>query len=517
MEYLNLGRREAEGCREEGIHMGEVLLKAQGICKAYSGITVLDHVELTVRKGEVHALLGENGAGKSTLMKILTGIVKQDEGSIIYRGEPLWIHHPQEIQKYGIGIVYQEFNLLPDLTVAENIFIGREPESRFRGFINDRKMNRQAEEILEQLHCRMDPTQKVSTLSVAQQQMVEIAKALSYQCELLIMDEPTAALTEHEIQVLFSIIRQLREEGVAIIYISHRMSDLDAIVDTVSVLRDGHFIAKHRYKPELKDQLIKEMVGRDLVQKYPPRPAYTRGECTLRVQDLCTHKRLKHISFEAYQGEILGIAGLMGAGRTELARALFGADPIEKGEIQLYGKKQVIHSPSQAIRMGFGYVTEDRKRDGLMLEQSLKENILLSSYERFSRLGMIQDGMADKEADSFIEMLRIRAAGRSQRVGRLSGGNQQKAVIAKWLCRRSRVLLLDEPTRGIDVGAKYEIYEWMYRLAEDGATILMISSELPEILGMSDRILVMSGGRITAELDAGEADQNKILKYAMSQ
>lgn len=497
--------------------MGDILLQARGISKSYSGVTVLEDVELTVQKGEVHALLGENGAGKSTLMKILTGIVKQDKGSITYRGKPLVIHHPKEIQTYGIGIVYQEFNLLPDLTVAENIFIGREPKSRFPGLIHDKKLNLQAKEILDRLHCGIDPAQKVSSLSVAQQQMVEIAKALSYQCELLIMDEPTAALTEHEIEVLFSIIRQLKQEGVAIIYISHRMSDLDAIVDMVSVLRDGHFIARHKFEPSLKDQLIKEMVGRDLVQKYPPRPGYEKGACTLKVHDLCTHKCLKHISFEAYQGEILGIAGLMGAGRTELARALFGADPIETGEIQLFGKKQVIRSPSQAVRMGFGYVTENRKENGLMLEQSLKENILLSSYSRFSRLGMIRDQLADKEADTFIKMLNIRTAGRHQKAGRLSGGNQQKAVVARWLCRTSRILILDEPTRGIDVGAKYEIYQLMHRLVEEGTTIIMISSELPEILGMSDRILVMEGGRITAELGAEEADQNTILKYAMSE
>ncbi len=495
--------------------MEDVLLCAEGICKSYSGVTVLDHVGLRIRKGEVHALLGENGAGKSTLMKILTGVVKQDEGSIIYRGEPLMIHHPKEIQKYGIGIVYQEFNLLPDLTVAENIFIGREPESRLKGFINDRELNIRAKEILERLHCEIEPTQKVGGLSVAQQQMVEIAKALSYQCELLIMDEPTAALTDHEIEVLFAIIRQLRQEGVAIIFISHRLSDLDAIVDKVSVLRDGRFIAEHVYQPSLKDRLIREMVGRDLVQKFPPKPHYERGSCTLRARNLCT-KVLKNISFEAYQGEILGIAGLMGAGRTELARALFGADDIVSGEVELLGKKQAVRSPAQAIRLGLGYITEDRKRDGLMLEQSLKENILLSSYERFTRLGMVRDHAADQEADRYIRMLNVRTTGRAQRAGRLSGGNQQKVVLAKWLCRESKVLILDEPTRGIDVGAKYEIYELMYRLVQDGTTVIMISSELPEILGMSDRVLVMSEGRITAELRTEEADQDMILKYAMS-
>lgn len=497
--------------------MGEILLDAQKVSKAYSGVTVLDGVDLQVRRGEVHALLGENGAGKSTLMKIFTGVVHQDSGTVLYKGKPLLIDHPKRIQELGIGIVYQEFNLLPDLTVAENIYIGREPGSRVKGFINDRKLNEDADKILKRLRCSIHPAQKVSSLSVAQQQMVEIAKALSYQCELLIMDEPTSALTEHEIEVLFSIIRQLREDGVAIIYISHRMSDLDAIVDTVSVLRDGRFIAKHPYDPALKEQLIREMVGRDLVQKFPPRPDYTRGRCTLRVQGLCTHHLLQDITFEAYQGEILGIAGLMGAGRTELARALFGADPFQKGTVELLGKKQGFHSPAKAIQAGLGYVTEDRKRDGLMLEQSLKENILLPSYGRFSRFGMIHDPGADREADQYIHLLNIRCAGRTQKASRLSGGNQQKVVVAKWLCRSSQVLILDEPTRGIDVGAKYEIYELMYRLVQQGTTILMISSEMPEILGMSDRILVMSHGRIAAQLDAKDANQDMILKYAMSE
>lgn len=293
------------------------------------------------------------------------------------------------------------------------------------------------------------------------------------------------------------------------------MSDLDAIVDTVSVLRDGRFIAQHPYRPAMKEQLIREMVGRDLVQKFPPRPDYKRGSCTVKVRGLCTHKLLKNISFDAYEGEILGIAGLMGAGRTELARALFGADKIERGEIEILGQKGAARSPTQAIRRGLGYVTEDRKKDGLMLEQSLKENILLAAYRRFTRLGLVNDSLADDEADAFIRLLNIRTTGRAQKAGRLSGGNQQKVVVAKWLCKSTRILILDEPTRGIDVGAKYEIYELMYDLVSKGTTIIMISSELPEILGMSDRILVMRDGRITADLDSGEADQTTVLKYAM--
>lgn len=497
--------------------MGEYLLETQGISKSFSTVKVLSDINLKVRKGEIHALLGENGAGKSTLMKILTGVLEADEGTILYRGKPLKINHPREIHDHGIGIVYQEFNLLPDLTVAENIFIGREPQMSFKGFINDSRLNKDAAQLLERLNCSsIPPSRKVDTLSVAEQQMVEIAKVLSSNCELLIMDEPTAALTDSEIDTLFDIIRRLRNDGVAIIYISHRMSDLDAIVDRVTVLRDGKLISEHEYDSSIKDLLIQEMVGRELTQKFPPRPDYKRGKKTLEVKGLNAANTLYDINFDAYEGEILGIAGLMGAGRTELARAIFGADRIDSGEIRINGKVTHITSPYRAIAEGVGYITEDRKKDGLMLEQSLRGNISIASLDKFCKGGFVKDGKVDTAVDEYIGKMSIKTRGREQLVKTLSGGNQQKVVVAKWLCRESRILILDEPTRGIDVNAKYEIYELMYQLVLQGVTIIMISSELPEVIGMSDRVLVMCEGRITGELGREELEQDRILKYAMA-
>lgn len=497
--------------------MNEYLLETKGISKSFSTVNVLDGIDLKIRKGEVHALLGENGAGKSTLMKILTGVLEPDGGEILYEDKPLKIHHPREIYDYGIGIVYQEFNLLPDLTVAENIFIGREPVMSLKGLINDRQLNRDAAKLLEQLNCSsISPARKVATLSVAEQQMVEIAKALSSNCRLLIMDEPTAALTDSEIDTLFAVIRNLKKNGVAIIYISHRMSDLDAIVDRVTVLRDGKLISEREYDPAIKDLLIQEMVGRELNQKFPPRPDYKRGKKTLEVKNLNVTDTLFDISFEAYEGEILGIAGLMGAGRTELARAIFGADKISSGEIWVDGVKKQITSPNKAIAEGIGYITEDRKKDGLMLEQNLRDNISIASLDKFSSRGFVNDGKVERAAGEYIRKMSIKTRGSGQITKTLSGGNQQKVILARWLCRKSRILILDEPTRGIDVNAKYEIYELMYQLAGQGVTVIMISSELPEIIGMSDRVLVMCEGRITGELASDELEQDKILRYAMA-
>lgn len=497
--------------------MGEYLLETQGISKSFSTVKVLEDINFKIRKGEIHALLGENGAGKSTLMKILTGVLEADKGTILYRGKPLKIVHPREIHEYGIGIVYQEFNLLPDLTVAENIFIGREPQMSLKGFINDSKLNKEAAQLLERLNCSsISPTRKVGTLSVAEQQMVEIAKALSSNCELLIMDEPTAALTDSEIDILFDIVRKLKHEGVAIIYISHRMSDLDAIVDRVTVLRDGKLISEHEYDSSIKDLLIQEMVGRELTQKFPPRPDYKRGKKTLEVKGLNIANTLYDINFDAYEGEILGIAGLMGAGRTELARAIFGADKIDSGEIRINGTVKHITSPYKAISEGVGYITEDRKKDGLMLEQTLRGNISIASLDKFCKGGFVKDGLVDEAVEQYIRKMRIKTRGMDQLVKTLSGGNQQKVVVAKWLCRESEILILDEPTRGIDVNAKYEIYELMYQLILQGVTIIMISSELPEVIGMSDRVLVMCEGRMTGELGREELEQDRILKYAMA-
>lgn len=495
--------------------MNEILLEMKNIEKSYSGNAVLKEISLVIRKGEVHALMGENGAGKSTLMKIITGVVKANGGTMVYEGAPLVISHPQELFRLGIGIVYQEFNLMPDLTVAQNIYIGREPEKRVKGFLDDRKTNEMAREILAELECGIDPQRKVEELSVAEQQMVEIAKSLSYHCKLLIMDEPTSALTDHEIGILFKIVKKLRDKGVAIIYISHRMSDLDAIVDVVSVLRDGHLISTRPYTPDLKNLLISEMVGRDLTQQFPPKPDYKKGKPVLEVEHLNAGKRLKDISFQACQGEILGIAGLMGAGRTELMRAVTGSYHRTSGVIKVDGKEVRIRCPQDAIKEGIAYLTEDRKKDGLFLGLSIKENIISSSYDLFSKMGFIADKRAEAAVGKYTKKMSIKMHHSAQAAGTLSGGNQQKVMVAKWLCKEAKIIIFDEPTRGIDVKSKYEIYELMYELVCSGVTIIMISSEMPEILGMSDRILVMNEGRIAGALTREEATQEKILEYEM--
>lgn len=493
----------------------EPLLEVRNIIKSYAGVIVLDNVHLTVQRGEIHALLGENGAGKSTLMKILTGVEKADSGTIVYKGKPLVIHHPKEIQNFGIGIVYQEYNLLPDLTVAQNIFIGREPDGKIKGFLDDRRLVNEAQGILDVLKSKISPLSKVSSLSVAEQQIVEIAKALSYNCELLIMDEPTAALTDAEINILFSIIRNLKINGVSIIYISHRMSDLDAVVDSVTVLRDGKFIAHHPYTKDLINTLIQEMVGRELTNKYPPKPEHQKGEKALSIKHLTGNNLLHDISFDVFEGEILGIFGLVGAGRTELAKTIFGALNHSSGEIFLKGKRVIINSPDRAFRLGLGYLSEDRKKDGLLLNLNIKENIILPSYPRYSKWGMIQDKVANKDTDAQIQQLRVKAQSRSQLVVTLSGGNQQKIVLAKLICKNAKILILDEPTRGIDVGSKYEIYELIYELVRQGTTVILISSELPEVMGICDRILVMAEGNITGEVDPRTTSQEEILQYAM--
>lgn len=495
--------------------MNEVLLQTNNISKSYSGNTVLNNINITIKKGEVHALLGENGAGKSTLVKIITGVVKANSGVVTYNGNPLAISHPKEIFDLGIGIVYQEFNLMPDLTVAQNIFIAREPHMKFKGFLDDKKTNEMAKEILKELECEIEPEKKVSELSVAQQQMVEIAKSLSYNCQLLIMDEPTAALTDSEINVLFSIIRKLRNKGVSIIYITHRMSDLDAIVDTVSVLRDGNLISTRAYSANNKNQLICEMVGRDLTQQFPPRPGYKRGEVVLEVDNLNLANRLYDISFKAYKGEILGIVGLMGAGRTEAMRAIFGADHKNSGTVKVNGKEVIIKTPKDAINAGIAYLTEDRKKDGLFLGLSIKENVISASYDFFSSNGFMNDTKAERKVQEYVKKMSIKMHGSKQPAGTLSGGNQQKVMVAKWLCNQAGVVIFDEPTRGIDVKSKFEIYELMYELVQNGVTIIMISSEMPEILGMSDRIIVMNNGRIVGDFAKADVTQEKILQCEM--
>jgi ribose transport system ATP-binding protein len=493
------------------------ILKMENICKSFPGVNALVNVNFELKKGEVHALLGENGAGKSTLMKVLTGVYQKDSGKIFLNDEEVNILNPKDAQKLGISIIHQELNLLPHLTVAENILIGREPMNKDIQFItDDKKLNNDAKQVLTLLGLNnIDPTTKVKNLSVAMQQMVEIAKALSVNAQILIMDEPTAALTETEINELFKIIKQLKQRGVSIVYISHRMEELNYICDRVTVMRDGQSIKTMNFNETNTEELIRLMVGRKLSEQFP-KITCIRGEKILEVKNLTRKDILKNISFSLYKGEILGIAGLMGAGRTELARSIFGADKFDSGKIFIEGKQVTINSPYDAIMNGIAYVSEDRKRDGLLLNLPLCENVTLASLNAITNRGFISVKKEKDVTKSYIKSLDIKTPSVEQKVKYLSGGNQQKVVLAKWLCvKELKVVIFDEPTRGIDVGAKVEVYNLMNQLLQKNIGVIMISSELPEILGMSDRILVMREGEITAEFKREEATQERILSYAM--
>lgn len=490
------------------------MLRLQGIRKAFPGVVALDGVDLELLAGEVHILLGENGAGKSTLMKIISGAVRRDAGIISIDGVPVEITGPRHAQQLGIGIIYQEFNLIPHLTAGENILLGREP-SLLPGLIDQRRLMEDAQKLLNDLGVTIDARTVVRRLSVAQQQMVEVAKALSLNARVLIMDEPTSALTESEIKELFSAIRRLKTRGVAIVYISHRMEELFLIGDRVTVLRDGRHVGTRRIAETAMPELVRMMVGRDLNEHFPKQAARA-GEEALRVEGLTRKGILEDITFTLRRGEVVGIAGLMGSGRTELARAIFGADPLDAGKVFVHGRERRLNSPRAAIDAGIGFLTEDRKTQGLILVLSVQENICLPSAGTFSRVGFMQAARERAAATKAITDLRIKTPSAQQRVGLLSGGNQQKVVLGKWLCTEADILIFDEPTRGIDVGSKVEIYQLINQLAARGAGILMISSELPEILGMSDRILVMNGGRLAGEFTAAEATQEKLLKAAIA-
>lgn len=490
------------------------VLQMRNIRKTFPGVVALDDVGFDLRRGEVHILLGENGAGKSTLMKILSGAYQKDGGQILLDGHEIEIRNPRHSRQLGIGIIYQELNLVPHLSAAENIFLGREPSSF--GLVDRKAMNQSARRLLTGLGVDFNPGRLVKELSIAEQQMVEIAKAISLDARILIMDEPTSALTEREIKELFARIRKLKSDGVSIIYISHRMEELFEIGDRVTVLRDGGLVGTRDIAEVGKPELIRMMVNRELTQQFP-KVAAARGQEVLRVEGLSRKGALGEISFSLYEGEVLGIAGLLGSGRTELARAIFGLDKPDTGGIRVKGKLQKIASPRQAINLGLGFLTEDRKTQGLVLPLSVQENICLPSVERFSRLGVVSQRQETEAAAKYQKELRIKTTGPRQRVINLSGGNQQKVVLSKWLCSRGDILIFDEPTRGIDVGSKAEIYQLMNQLAAAGAAVIMISSDLPEILGMSDRILVMHQGRINGELDAAEATQEKILRCALGE
>jgi ribose transport system ATP-binding protein len=493
--------------------MADLLVQMEGISKSFPGVHALEDARFDLLPGEVHALVGENGAGKSTLMKVLAGIYRRDAGTVRVNGREVEITSPRQAQDLGISIIHQELNLMNHLTVAQNIFIGREPR---RGpFIDERALNQRTVDLFDRLHLNLDPRKRVGSLAVAQQQMVEIAKALSFNSAVLIMDEPTAALTDTEIDELFRIIRHLRDQGNGIVHISHRLGELKQISDRITVMRDGHYINTVVTAEAQIQQIISMMVGRTVFEATPELPEKPDPTVVLDVQGLNRGRQVQDVSFQLHRGEILGVAGLVGAGRTEVMRAIFAADRPESGQITINGLPVTIRNPSDAVRHGIAYLSEDRKRYGLALGMDVELNTVLASLRRFANgIGWVRTGATRKQALSQVQALAIKTPGIAQRVKNLSGGNQQKVVIAKWLTADTDILVFDEPTRGIDVGAKSEIYKLLNDLAREGKSIIMISSELPEILRMSHRILVMCEGRITGELSSAEATQEKIMTLA---
>ena len=491
-----------------------VILEMKGIVKSFGPVKALKGVDLDLRAGEVHALMGENGAGKSTLMKVLTGIHDANEGTIHYNGKQVTYSKPKDAMEDGIVIVHQELNMMNHLTVAQNIFIGRE-EFRHNWLIDDGASIKKAKKLFDLLKLDINPTEKVGNLTVGKQQMVEIAKALSMDAKVIVFDEPTAALTESEINELFVIIDDLRSKGVGIIYISHRMDEIARITDRVTVMRDGEYVGTVNTKETTKDEIIAMMVGRTIYED--PKAASAVADdapVVLEVKNLNAGSSVKDVSFQLRKGEILGFSGLMGAGRTEVARLLFGADKKESGTIFVNGKEVTINSPQDAIREGIGYLSEDRKRFGCIVDMTIADNTVMTNLDHYIKGFLIDDREIVRVSDEFVKQLRTKTPSSKQLVRNLSGGNQQKVVIAKWLEQNSDILIFDEPTRGIDVGAKSEIYTLMNDLVAQGKSIIMISSELTEILRMSDRIVVMCEGRKTGELDISQATQERILALA---
>ena len=490
---------------------GKVLLEMKGIGKTFPGVKALQGVSLTVREGQVHALLGENGAGKSTLIKILSGAYTKDEGQIFFDGNPVEIRAPQDAQALGISTIYQEFNLARDLTIAENIFLGHLPK---KGFAVDwDKVKTGSREILNTLGVDLPVDTMVSTLSVAEQQLVEIAKSLNRQTRILIMDEPSAVLGEKDLDKLFQVVRSLQARGIGIIYISHRLKEIFELADEVTVLKDGRYIDTKLVSEVTMDDLVKLMIGRDLKDVYPKRdPA--PGEVLLEVNNVSRSKLVHDVSFKLHAGEIVGFAGITGSGRTELVRTIFGADPF-RGEMKVMGKPYRPHSPAEAIKHGIALVTEDRKAQGLLLKQNVAINTTVSGLSRLTRFGIIQLSRERALVKKMIQELSIKTPGLNFIVVNMSGGNQQKVILARWLSVGTKILIMDEPTRGIDVGSKSEIYQIMHELTKQGVGVIMISSELPEVLGMSDRIMVMRQGTIVKELACTEASEEEIMKYAV--
>jgi ABC-type sugar transport system ATPase subunit len=491
------------------------LLEMRSITKRFPGTLALDHVQLDVLRGEIHAVMGENGAGKSTLMKILSGVYTADEGEIRLEGKLIHALTPRDALMAGIAIVHQELSDVPTLTVAENIFAGRLP-TNILGMVDYPRLYREARQVLEKMHVAVDPRALVETLSIANRQLIEITKALSYKCKLLILDEPTSALTDTEADQLLSLLQRLAGEGVGILYISHKLKEIFAVGDRVTVLRDGRYIGTEEVKDTSTDNVIRMMVGRELGAMYPEKTA-DMGEALFEVQNLRLPGSNVHNSFKLFKGEILGFAGLIGSGRSEMARAIFGAEPPAEGRILLNNEVVNITSPQRAIALGIGYLPEDRKAAGLFLEMSVKLNIEAAVIPEVSRGGFIAPNKEVVLAKEYVEKLKISTPSIEQVIQRLSGGNQQKSLVAKWLSIRPKILIVDEPTRGIDVGAKKEIHFLLRLLADSGVGVIMISSELPEVMGMSDRILVMHEGAIAAEYRGQDATEEKIIRSASGQ
>lgn len=493
--------------------MNNEILRMENIVKRFPGVLALDGVTFSVKKGEIHALVGENGAGKSTLMKILAGAIQPDEGKIFLHGKETKIPNTHFAKAVGISIIYQEFNLLPDLTVTQNIFLGQE-KNKWGIFLNYREMIREATNLLGEINIYISPTDFIRNLSVAQQQQVEIAKALSTSAEIVIMDEPTASLGQNEVENLFKIIKRLKEKGVTVIYISHRLEEIFHIADSATILKDGKCMGTFPIDELDEEKMIRLMVGRDLSETFPPKNLEV-GETMLEVKNLTLSPLFKDINFTINQKEIVGLFGLIGAGRTELAKAIFGAMPFHQGNIYLKGKPLRITSPKSAVVSGICYVPEDRKEEGLCLELSVEENVILPYLEKSDQGPILKNSVLRKKVSNLVDNLAIKTPSLQQKVKFLSGGNQQKVVLAKWLITEPHLIIFDEPTRGIDVGAKTEIYHLMRELANQGNAILMISSELPEIIGMSDRVLVMHEGKMVKEFKAlEEVDEEKIMHYA---
>ncbi len=492
--------------------MNEVIVSMNDISKNFPGVKALDKVHFELCSGEVMALLGENGAGKSTLMKILSGVYTRDGGTMEIFGKSYDDLTPKQAQEAGVAIIHQELNMCKHLSVAENMFLGREMVGK--GILDNRKMRQEAKHILNELKIDIDPDQTVGDLPVSKQQMVEIAKALSIHAKILIMDEPTSALTAREIEDLFRIIKDLKAQECGIVYISHRLEELAEIVDRVTIMRDGQYITDGNFKDMTMDQIITNMVGREIKEKFP-RVTCTKGKKVFEVKNLNAGRMVRDINFSLYEGEIVGFAGLMGAGRTETTRAIFGVDPKESGEFYLDGQKIEIHNPMDAIRNGVVLAPEDRKKDGLCTKLSIRQNLALPNLDIIcNKLGVIRKSKEDELCAEAVQNLRIKTPNIEVDSGNLSGGNQQKVVVGKWLARNSRVVIFDEPTRGIDVGAKVEIYNLMNDLKKQGIAVMFVSSEMPEVMGIADRIIVMCDGRITGELMANEASQSQILTMA---